>query len=162
MELFSCLSNLNRRCEAKVPSFERSSPSGRALSPSRTEFPREALDRREKRLDQELEVEGSDAEGHIAFLILSDVPGRSTDSVAAPFTILSTRSGDVFVIHTTKEQLALARGFDVDNDLNNARWAGDVYRYFGQQPCWTEPMGMALASGKSEEMMEANPERGVY
>lgn len=92
--------------------------------------------------------------GQIAFLVLSDVSGRSTDLVAVPFGILSDRGGDIFVLDTTREQLALARGFDESNDLNRTRWAGDVYRYFGQQPYWTEPMGMAPASEESEGMME--------
>ncbi len=80
------------------------------------------------------------ADGRIAFLVLSDVSGRSTELVAVPFGILSARGGDVFVLDTTQEQLASARGFDESNDLNSTRWAGDVYRYFGQQPYWTEPM----------------------
>ena len=100
--------------------------------------------------------------GHIAFLVLSDVSGRSSDLVAVPFGIVSARGGDVFVVDTTPEQLALARGFDETNDLNSTRWAGDVYRYFGQQPYWTEPMGMAPASSESEGMMEVNPDRNGY
>ncbi len=92
--------------------------------------------------------------GQIAFLVLSDVSGRSTDLVAVPFGILSDRGGDIFVLDTTREQLELARGFDESNDLNRPRWAGDVYRYFGQQPYWTEPMEMAPASEESEGMME--------
>lgn len=96
------------------------------------------------------------SDGRIAFLVLSDVPGRPTTLVAVPFGILSARGKDVFVLNTTQEQLALARGFDESSDLNSTRWAGDVYRYFGQQPYWTEQMGMAPASEKSEGM-ELNP-----
>ena len=92
--------------------------------------------------------------GQIAFLVLSDVSGKSTDLVAVPFGIVSARGGDIFVLDTTREQLALARGFDESNDLSRTRWAGDVYRYFGQQPYWTEPMEMAPASEESEGMME--------
>ena len=94
--------------------------------------------------------------GQIAFLVLSDVPGRSDDLIAVPFGILSAQGGDTFVLDTTGEQLASARGFDESNDLNGTRWAGDVYRYFGQQPYWTEPAGMAPApaSEESEGMME--------
>jgi hypothetical protein len=70
--------------------------------------------------------------------------------VAVPFGTLSTRGEDVFVLNTTSEQLALAPGFDEFSDLNNSRWAGNVYRYFGQQPYWTEQMEMAPASQKPE------------
>lgn len=78
------------------------------------------------------------SDGRIAFLVLSDVPGRPVSSIAVPFATLSTRGENVFVLNTTQDQLALARGFDESNDLNNSAWAGDVYRYFGQQPYWTE------------------------
>ena len=92
------------------------------------------------------------SDGHIAFLVLSDVSGRSTSLVAVPFGILSVRGGDVFVLDTTRDQLEFARDFDESNDLNNTRWAGGVYRYFGQQPYWTERMEMAPASENSPEM----------
>ena len=91
------------------------------------------------------------SDGRIAFLVLSDVPGRPTTLVAVPFGILSADGGDTFVLNTSQEHLALARDFDESGDLNNSRWAGDVYRYFGQQPYWTEKMEMAPPS---EGMME--------
>ena len=78
------------------------------------------------------------SDGRVAFLVLSDVSGRPTTLVAVPFGIVSARGENDFVIDSTTEQLALARGFDESADLNNTRWAGDVYRYFGQQPYWTE------------------------
>jgi sporulation protein YlmC with PRC-barrel domain len=91
------------------------------------------------------------SDGRIAFLILSDVPGRSTTLVAVPFGILTTRSGDAFVLNTTQDHLAMARSFETGH-LSNSRWAGDVYRYFGQQPYWTEEMRIAPASEESEGM----------
>jgi sporulation protein YlmC with PRC-barrel domain len=92
------------------------------------------------------------SDGRIAFLVLSDVPGRPTTLVAVPFCILSARGGNTFVLDTTQEHLALARGFDESGDLNNSRWAGDVYRYFGQQPYWTEQTRMAPVPEESEGM----------
>jgi sporulation protein YlmC with PRC-barrel domain len=86
------------------------------------------------------------SDGRIAFIVLSDVSGRPATLVAVPFGILSARGENVFVLNTTKEQLALARGFDESNDMNSIQWAGDVYRYFGQQPYWTEQMRMAPTS----------------
>jgi sporulation protein YlmC with PRC-barrel domain len=91
------------------------------------------------------------SDGHIAFLVLSDVPGRSTALVAVPFSILTSRGGDAFVLNTTQDHLAMARSFE-SGHLNNSRWAGDVYRYFGQQPYWTEEMRMTPASEESEGM----------
>lgn len=92
------------------------------------------------------------SDGRIAFLVLSDVPGRSDTLVAVPFGTLTTRSGDAFVLDTTQEHLAMAPSFNESRDLNSTRWAGDVYRYFGQQPYWTEEMRMAPASEGSEGM----------
>jgi sporulation protein YlmC with PRC-barrel domain len=106
------------------------------------------------------------SDGHIAFLVLSDVSGRSTSLVAVPFGILSARGGDVFVLDTTRDQLEFARDFDESNDLNDTRWAGDVYRYFGQQPYWTERMEMAPASenpagmGQKTDTLESYGEYG--
>jgi sporulation protein YlmC with PRC-barrel domain len=98
----------------------------------------------------DLVIDSSD--GRIAFLVLSDVPGRSTDLVAVPFGVLSTGGGNAFVLRTTPEHLALARSYDGSADLNNSTWAGDVYRYFGQQPYWTEEMRMGPASEEPEGM----------
>jgi len=77
------------------------------------------------------------SDGHVAFLVLSDVPGRETDLIAVPFSALSTRGENDFVLNISRDQLALASGFDESSDLDNSRWAEDVYRYFGQQPYWT-------------------------
>jgi len=78
------------------------------------------------------------SDGHIAFLVLSEVPGRETSLIAVPFSALSSSGENGFVLNTSREQLALASGFEESSDLNNPRWAEDVYRYFGQQPYWTE------------------------
>jgi hypothetical protein len=43
-------------------------------------------------------------------------------------------------------------GFNELVDLNNPRWAGDVYRYFGQQPYWTEKGGMGPTPAKPGRM----------
>lgn len=98
------------------------------------------------------------SDGHIAFLILSDVPGRETSLIAVPFSVLSTRGENGFVLNTSRAHLAIASGFDESSDLNNPRWAEDVYRYFGQQPYWTiggqmgsSPMGQPMIEEKSDD-----------
>lgn len=76
-------------------------------------------------------------DGRIAFVILSDVPDRSTYAyVAVPFMALSTRE-NVYVLDVTADQLASVRAFDVYSDLNNPVWASNVYLYFGITPSWT-------------------------
>jgi sporulation protein YlmC with PRC-barrel domain len=92
------------------------------------------------------------SDGHIAFLVLYNVPGRETSLIAVPFSALSTRGENGFVLNTTREQLAIASGFDEFAELSNPRWAGDVYRYFGQQPYWTEKGEMAPLPAKSKRM----------
>jgi sporulation protein YlmC with PRC-barrel domain len=95
-------------------------------------------------------VDSSD--GRIVFLVLSGVSGRPTTLVAVPFSTLSVHGENVFMVNTTEEQLALAPGFDESSDLGSSRWAGDVYRYFGQQPYWTEQTEVAPFSGRPERM----------
>lgn len=81
------------------------------------------------------------SEGHIAFVVLSDVAGRGDDLVAVPSSAFSESGENFFVLNTTKEQLASARSFDEHADVRNLEYAADVYRYFGQQPYWREEEG---------------------
>ena len=90
------------------------------------------------------------SDGRIAFLVLYDVPGRETSLIAVPFSTLSISGENSFALNTTRERLAIAFDFDASADLNNPRWAGDVYRYFGVQPYWTEQEEMAPSSSRPE------------
>jgi len=76
--------------------------------------------------------------GRIVLLVLSDVTGRSDTQVAVPFGALSRRDQNVFVLNATEAKLASAPSFNTYEDLNNLKFAKNVYKYFGQQPCWTE------------------------
>lgn len=87
----------------------------------------------------DLVINGSD--GTIPLLVLSGVPDRESSFVAVPFADLSIGTGNVFVLNTDREMLVLAPSFTT-SDLNNTRYAGDVYRYFGVEPYWSEE-GMA-------------------
>jgi sporulation protein YlmC with PRC-barrel domain len=78
-----------------------------------------------------------DPDGHIAFVVLSDVPGRTADTmIAVPYRMVS-RSGDIYAVDITPDKLASAPVFD-RIDLRNRLFAADVYAYFGVQPYWTE------------------------
>ncbi len=98
------------------------------------------------------------SDGHVALLLLSDVPGRETSLIAVPFSVLSARGENGFVLNTSRDHLALSSGFDEGADLDNPKWAEDVYRFFGQQPYWT--VGGEMGSStmgppmKEEENME--------
>lgn len=89
------------------------------------------------------------SDGRIAFLVLSDVPARPATFIAVPFAELSTRENG-FVLNVTNEQLAYAVGFD-ESELNNMRWAENVYRHFGLEPYWTERMEMGPAPSEDME-----------
>ena len=93
------------------------------------------------------------SDGRIAFLVLSDVPARPATFIAVPFAELSIRENG-FVLNATNEQLAFAVGFD-ESELNNMRWAENVYRHFGLEPYWTERTEMAPTP--SEDSMEMVP-----
>jgi sporulation protein YlmC with PRC-barrel domain len=92
----------------------------------------------------DLVIDSSD--GHMVFLALSHVAGRGDTLVAVPFGALSRSGEDVFVLNTTRDQLAAAPSFDEFADLSNLRYAESVYIYFGLQPYWTV--------GGEEEYME--------
>lgn len=65
-----------------------------------------------------------------------------TRHVAVPFSALSISDMGPFqmrvVLNIGKEELYSAPRFDKTKDLNDMKWAAGVYRYFGQQPYWTE------------------------
>jgi hypothetical protein len=92
------------------------------------------------------------SDGRIAFSVLYNVPGRETSLIAVPFGALSTHGENGFVLNITREQLAIASGFDEFADLSNPSWAGDVYRYLGQQPYWAEKGERAPLPAKPERM----------
>lgn len=75
--------------------------------------------------------------GHIAFLVLSDVRGRGDAMVAVPFDTLSRNGEGFFVLNITDTKLASAPAFD-ESDMGNRQWADEVYTFFGEQPYWTE------------------------
>jgi sporulation protein YlmC with PRC-barrel domain len=78
------------------------------------------------------------ANGHIVFVVLSDIAGRRDTLLSVPFSALSRRGDNVFVLNTTKNQLASAPRFNEVADLGNLRFAENVYRFFGLRPYWTE------------------------
>lgn len=99
-----------------------------------------------------------DSQGHISFAILSrpgiiGIPGKP---VAVPFNALSfDKKEKVFVFDVSWERLEAAAVF-TKGDLGDRKWAEDTYRYFGQQPSWTEEgskKGKSPATGKREEDM---------
>jgi sporulation protein YlmC with PRC-barrel domain len=88
----------------------------------------------EARID-DLVIDSND--GRVAFLVLDKVPGRGDMQVAVPFSELS-RIDHAYVLNITGDRLAAAPSFDQYTDMNNLRWAENVYRFFGERPCWTE------------------------
>jgi len=75
-------------------------------------------------------------DGRVAFLVLDRVPGRG-EQVAVPFGEVSF-TGHAFVLNTTEARLAAAPSFDQYSDMNNLKWATNVYRFFGVKPYWSE------------------------
>ena len=82
----------------------------------------------------------ADSEGRVAFAILAHGGfWRIGETHAAiPYTAFTyDREGKFFLLDITKEKLASAPAFG-PRDLYSEKWAEDVYRYYGQQPYWTE------------------------
>jgi sporulation protein YlmC with PRC-barrel domain len=81
-----------------------------------------------------------DDEGRISFAILGygGFLGIGQNLVAVPITSLSYVEGPRhFVINTRKEDIESAPIFS-KKALDDPDWANGFYRYFGQQPYWTE------------------------
>jgi len=76
-----------------------------------------------------------DSKGRIVFAILTRE--FLSEYIAVPFGALSLKPEEnIFVLNTTLDELESAPAYSkayMDN-----RWTEEVYRYFGQQPYWTE------------------------
>jgi sporulation protein YlmC with PRC-barrel domain len=73
--------------------------------------------------------------GHVVYVVLSDVAGTEERLVAVPFDALSEPRGNVFVLNVTKDKLLAAPDF-MWPDVTNRKYAEDIYRYYGLQPYW--------------------------
>jgi sporulation protein YlmC with PRC-barrel domain len=73
--------------------------------------------------------------GHVVYLVLNDVGGKADRKVAVPFSDLSKKSKDLFVLRETKDQILAAPAFSWDN-MNDLTYASQIYRYYGLQPYW--------------------------
>ena len=75
--------------------------------------------------------------GHIPFLVLSDVEGRTVHRFAVPFDAFSITRKDTFAINGTEDEIASAPSFH-KSDMYSRGYANRVYRSFGLQPPWTK------------------------
>jgi len=78
------------------------------------------------------------SDGHVALLVLRDVPARGDFLVAVPYTLLSRHDDSTFALDISDDKLASAPTFNEDADAANRTYAESVYRYYGVQPYWTE------------------------
>jgi hypothetical protein len=80
-----------------------------------------------------------DQGGRVIFAVLD----HDSRFVAIPFSALSisgaTPEEAKVVLNVDKQKLDGAPEFDRTKAMADRRWAADIYRYFGQQPYWTEP-----------------------
>ncbi len=63
--------------------------------------------------------------------------GVGDKTVAVPFTALNLEAPNRALVEASRDQLQSAPPYRADS-LPDTRWAESVYRYFGQQPYWTE------------------------
>jgi sporulation protein YlmC with PRC-barrel domain len=84
-----------------------------------------------------------DSQGHVPFAVVNHggYLGMGGKLVAVPFGALSFDAmGKYLVLNAAKEKLDSAPAFKM-SDLAEQKWAEDTYRFFGQQPYWTEGGG---------------------
>ena len=95
-------------------------------------------------------------DGHVALVILSDVPGFGDRFVAAPFGALERTGENFFQLNFGERDIAIANTYFEDRyayELTRSMdtvglsrvpsaidplWADTVYRFYGQTPYWTE------------------------
>jgi len=79
-----------------------------------------------------------DQGGRVIFAVLD----HESRFVAIPYSALSISGAKAeearVVLNVDREKLDAAPEFDRTKAMTDRKWAGDVYRYFGQQPYWTE------------------------
>ncbi len=95
------------------------------------------------------------SDGHIALVILSDVPGFEDRYAAAPFNCLVRTGENIFYVSFGDREVPIAAGYQDPyayeleryastvglNHIPSAidpLWADSLYRFYGQTPYWTE------------------------
>ena len=98
-----------------------------------------------------------DAQGRMALVILSHggFLGFNAKEAAVPFSSFRYEQADNhLILDISKERMAAAPVFKRD-DLSNPERAESLYRYFGQQPYWSE--GGEPFKGLEEPLEEEQP-----
>jgi hypothetical protein len=109
----------------------------------------------------------TDSDGRVSFAIVNfgnyQDYGDGGRFVAVPFGALSCYGPDCF-LNSSYEQLASSPVFLSKDELNDWQMAGDVYRYFGQQPYWTDDNAIGHDAGHPDWMNEddAEPDTGFH
>ncbi len=95
-----------------------------------------------------------DSHDRIPFVIISHggVFGMGGKQVAVPMSALNYNTqGKYLALNMDQAKFNAAPNFTL-NDLSNPQWASQEYRYFGQQPYWTESgTGNELPSNQPSE-----------
>jgi uncharacterized protein YrrD len=74
-------------------------------------------------------------DGHVVYVVLTDVEGMESKMVAVPLGIISRKEEHLFTLHTSKEMLFASPAFSW-SDVTDRKYAGDIQRYYGLQPYW--------------------------
>jgi len=105
-----------------------------------------------------------DTQGHVPFAVLyhGGYWGIGGKLVAVPFSALGfDPMGKYLVLNVAKEKLESAPAFKM-SDLADQKWAEDTYRFFGQQPYWTEAGGAAGAGAMGSTSEGSDVEDSEY
>jgi hypothetical protein len=113
-----------------------------------------ALDGEELGRISDLEI---DSQGHVvlALILPNGSDGSLGKPVAVPFsalTVSGAKSRQIQVtLNAAKENFYAAPSFD-PKDLDNPQWVAGLYRFFGQQPYWTEEEAVEVTTGTSQDL----------
>jgi sporulation protein YlmC with PRC-barrel domain len=106
-----------------------------------------------------------DSNGRVDFAVLAEpgILGIRGKRMAVPFSALTYDPvKNHLVLKISKERLETAPVFDSKN-IADRRWTQDIYRFYGQQPYWTEegtanPAAEKPAKGKGSRDLQNLPE----
>jgi sporulation protein YlmC with PRC-barrel domain len=74
-------------------------------------------------------------DGHVIYVVLTDLKGMEDKMVTAPLGIISRKEENRFALHTSEELLFTSPAFSW-SDVTDRKYAADIQRYYGLQPYW--------------------------
>jgi sporulation protein YlmC with PRC-barrel domain len=104
--------------------------------------------------------------GQIRYAVLSfgGFMGIGDKLFAVPWTAFTKQDEKTYVLHTDKERLANAPGFEKDKwpDMANQQWGSDIHAFYNVQPYWNRPTTDRYAQDDRYSRNQGTTQRDRY